>query len=70
MRDSVSADCGWFLLPDFWGKGYAAHAIRALLILAFELGQDDEHDGVMRYRESSLSSRRRKMRVSPDSHDR
>ncbi|RQT92140.1 GNAT family N-acetyltransferase [Burkholderia cepacia] len=39
MRDSVSADCGWFLLPDFWGKGYAAHAIRALLVLAFGSGR-------------------------------
>ncbi|WP_423382751.1 GNAT family N-acetyltransferase [Burkholderia sp. LMG 32019] len=39
IRDSASADCGWFLLPDFWGKGYAAHAIRALLVLAFESGR-------------------------------
>ncbi|WP_279609074.1 GNAT family N-acetyltransferase [Burkholderia cepacia] len=39
IRDSVSADCGWFLLPDFWGKGYAAHAIRALLVLAFGSGR-------------------------------
>ncbi|MBN3834914.1 GNAT family N-acetyltransferase [Burkholderia sp. Ac-20344] len=35
IRDSGSADCGWFLLPDFWGKGYAVPAIRELLVLAF-----------------------------------
>ncbi|MCA8055691.1 GNAT family N-acetyltransferase [Burkholderia cepacia] len=39
IRDSVSADCGWFLLPDFWGKGYATHAICALLVLAFGSGR-------------------------------
>jgi [ribosomal protein S5]-alanine N-acetyltransferase len=39
IRDADSADCGWFLLPDFWGKGYAAHATRALLVLAFGAGR-------------------------------
>ncbi|WP_425532328.1 GNAT family N-acetyltransferase [Burkholderia cepacia] len=27
------------MLPDFWEKGYAAHAIRALLVLAFGSGR-------------------------------
>lgn len=38
VRDPGSADCGWFLLPAFWGQGYAAPAVRELLLQAFGSG--------------------------------
>ncbi|MGU3776410.1 GNAT family N-acetyltransferase [Burkholderia metallica] len=38
VRAPGSADCGWFLLPAFWGKGHAALAVRELLQRAFGSG--------------------------------
>lgn len=39
VRDPGSADCGWFLLPAFWGEGYAALAVREMLQRAFGSGE-------------------------------
>ncbi|WP_081896828.1 GNAT family N-acetyltransferase [Burkholderia paludis] len=38
LRGSDAADCGWFLLPAYWGKGHAVQAVRELLMLAFGAG--------------------------------
>ncbi|WP_174956187.1 GNAT family N-acetyltransferase [Burkholderia aenigmatica] len=38
VRDLGLADCGWFLLPAFWGEGYAVQAVRELLLRAFDSG--------------------------------
>jgi RimJ/RimL family protein N-acetyltransferase len=34
MAGTSSADCGWFLRRQFWGKGYASDAVRSMVSLA------------------------------------
>jgi [ribosomal protein S5]-alanine N-acetyltransferase len=36
MTDTGSAEIGWYLRPDQWGRGYATEATQLLLNLAFE----------------------------------
>ena len=39
MTGAQSADSGWFLLPVYWGQGYAAQAVSAMLGEAFGSGR-------------------------------